>query len=66
MPIVTADWHADRDERWTVPLGGGVGKLSRTGKLPVNPSLAAYYSVEHPTFGPEWRVRFQVQFLCPK
>jgi hypothetical protein len=24
-PINTANWKADSDNRWTVPLGGGVG-----------------------------------------
>jgi hypothetical protein len=65
-PIITADWHADSDERWTVPVGGGVGRLFKIGKLPVNMQLASYYNVVHPTFGPEWTVRFQVQFLFPK
>ncbi len=46
----------------TVPLGGGVGRLFRIGKLPVNASLASFYNVEHPTFGPQWSVRFQIQF----
>ena len=30
-PIVTADWKADKaGDVWTVPLGGGVGKLFQT------------------------------------
>lgn len=65
-PIITADWHADSDQRWTVPLGGGVGRLFRIGKLPVNMQLQSFYNVVHPDFGPEWSVRFQLQFLFPK
>jgi hypothetical protein len=77
-PIVTADWKADRGgDVWTVPLGGGVGKLFRLGqivplegdpiaKLPINTQLAAYGNVHHPKFGPEWQLRFQIQFLFPK
>ena len=65
-PIITANWKADSDDRWTVPLGGGAGKLLRLGKLPVNTQLAAYYNVEKPAFGPDWQLRFQVQFLFPK
>ena len=26
-PIITANWEADSDDRWTVPLGGGFGKI---------------------------------------
>jgi hypothetical protein len=33
-PIITADWEAESDDRWTVPLGAGVGKIVRLGKLP--------------------------------
>ena len=65
-PIITADWHAQVDQRWTVPVGGGIGRLMRFGKLPVNLQLQSFYNVVHPDFGPEWSVRFQIQFLFPK
>lgn len=64
-PIVTADWEADSGERWTVPVGGGVGRLFKVGPLPINMQLAAYYNAEKPRFGSEWQLRFQVQFLLP-
>ena len=41
-PIITADWEAESDDRWTVPLGAGVGKIVRLGKLPVNAQASAY------------------------
>ena len=77
-PIVTANWKADKaGDVWTVPLGGGVGKLFRLGeilpleghpiaKLPINTQLAAYGNVATPEFGPRWQLRFQIQFLFPK
>ena len=77
-PIVTADWKADKaGDVWTVPLGGGVGKLFRLGqilpleghpiaKLPINTQLAAYGNIAKPEFGPRWQLRFQIQFLFPK
>lgn len=65
-PVITANWIVDADQRWTVPVGGGFGWLFRIGKLPVNMQLGAYYNVERPAFGPEWSVRFQVQFMFPK
>jgi len=66
-PIITADWKADSDNRWTVPVGGGVGKIVKLGKLPVNLQLSAYYNVEKPdNFGADWQLRFQFQFLFPK
>jgi hypothetical protein len=49
-----------------VPLGGGVGKLFRLGTQPINVQLAAYDNVAKPEFGPDWQLRFQIQFLFPK
>lgn len=66
-PIITANWQADSDNTWTVPFGGGFGRLFRIGKLPVNTQIQAFYNVEKPdTIGPEWTLRFQVQILLPK
>jgi hypothetical protein len=64
-PIITANWEADSGDKWTVPVGGGVGKLFKLGKLPINTSLQAYYNAERPKFGSDWQLRFQVQFLLP-
>jgi hypothetical protein len=64
-PIMTADWDAD-DNAWTVPVGGGFGKVQRFGKLPINFSFQAFYNAEKPKFGADWSTRFQVQFLFPK
>jgi hypothetical protein len=66
-PIITADWEADdSDDRWLVPIGAGIGKVQRLGRLPVNLQLAAYNNVVRPDAFPEWNVRFQVQFLFPR
>lgn len=66
-PIITANWKADRaSDRWTVPLGGGVGKIFRIGKLPFNGSLAVYYNVVKPKMGPDWAIRTQIGLLLPK
>lgn len=65
-PIITVNWKADRSQRWTVPLGGGVGKIFHLGRLPVNTQLSAYYNVVTPDDGPNWQIRAQVQFMFPK
>ncbi len=64
-PIITANWEAHAGDTWTVPVGAGVGKLFKVGKLPINTSLQAYYNAERPTFASDWQLRFQVQFLLP-
>ena len=65
-PIATVAWKADSGQKWTVPLGGGVGKIFHLGKLPVNTQLSAYYNVVKPDFGSDWQIRAQVQFMFPK
>jgi len=65
-PELTASWKADSGQQWTVPLGGGVGKIVHFGELPVNMRLAAYYNVVHPDYQANWQVQFQVQFMFPK
>jgi len=67
VPIITANWEADdSDDRWTVPVGGGIGKIMKIGKLPVNLQLQSFYNVEKPELAADWSIRFQVQFLFPK
>ena len=65
-PILTADWKVNNSNRWTVPLGGGVGKIFHFGKLPVNTQISGYYNVVRPDFGPNWQIRAQVQLMFPK
>jgi hypothetical protein len=65
-PIMTANWAAvDNDNIWTVPVGGGVGKILKIGQQPVNMQLAYFYNVEHPSGGADQQVRFQVQLMFP-
>ena len=65
-PLITANWEASSGDEWTVPLGGGFGKIFRIGKQPVNGQVQAFYNVEKPEFGADWTLRAQLQFLFPK
>ena len=65
-PIITANWEANSDDRWTVPVGGGGGRVFKIGPQPVNMSLQAYDNVETPHFGPDWSIRLTVALLFPK
>ena len=47
-PIITVNWKAESSQRWTVPLGGGVGKIFHLGKLPVNTQLSRLLQCGHP------------------
>lgn len=65
-PVITANWEADSDDRWTVPVGGGFGRLVKFGKQPVDFKLQAFSNVESPDRGPDWSAMFSVKFLFPK
>lgn len=64
--VLTANWDAPEGQRWTIPLGGGAGKLLKIGKQPVNVRAEAYYNVERPVIAPEWLASFTIQLLFPK
>ncbi len=65
-PIITANWEAQDGQEWTVPLGIGIGKLFKPGKIPLNCTAQYYYNVITPDYGPDWSLRLQVQMLFPK
>ncbi len=65
-PIWTVNWQAKGPNQWTVPMGGGVGKLFKIGPLPVNSQINMYYNVARPEYAPNWQIRLQVQLMFPK
>jgi hypothetical protein len=65
-PIITANMMVDNSDRWTVPIGGGVGRLIRVDKLPLNMQLQGFYNIAHPDAGADWSIRFQIQLLLPE
>lgn len=65
-PLITADWQANSSNRWTIPFGGGLGRLVRFGKLPVDFKLQAFGNLEKPDGGPDWSLQFALKFLFPK
>jgi hypothetical protein len=77
-PIVTANWHngaegdaANGDDttpggRWTMPFGGGVGRVMRLGMQPVNLSANFYGNAVHPPGASSWGMRLQIALLFPK
>ena len=64
-PILTANWNADSDQRWIIPFGGGIGKVFKLGKQPINVNAQGYYNSVKPDGWGEWQARVQVQLLFP-
>jgi hypothetical protein len=65
-PILTANWRASSGNVWTVPVGGGVGKIMKLGFQPINWQLEFYGNAVYPAGGSSWTFRGQLAFLFPK
>lgn len=77
VPVITANWEADSNNTWTIPLGGGFGKITKWGHQPVDLSIQAFYNIVQPkpliaqapnldNQGETWTLRLQLKFLFPK
>lgn len=66
-PTITADWKRPSDERWLVPLGGGLGWIFPIGKQKIIAEVQYFRTVVHPDTDPfpDWTVRVQMKFLFP-
>ena len=65
-PIITANWTAPASQRWTVPVGGGIGRIFKVGGQALNAQLGGYYNVVRPDGAATWQLRAQLVFLFPK
>ncbi len=60
-PNIIADFEADSGDKWTVPIGIGIGKTLQFGNLPVRFALEYYGSVVRPdTIGVTHSLRIMV------
>ena len=68
QPILTANWNssAASGSVWTVPFGGGVGRIMKLGFQPVNISVQAYGNAIHVPGASSWNVRASIALLFPK
>jgi hypothetical protein len=65
-PTISANWEASSGNKWTVPFGGGIGKIVKSGKVPMDYKLTAYWNADKPQYAPDWNLQFTVKFLFPK
>ena len=61
-PNIVANWQARRT-KWTVPLGGGVGRIVRIGKLPIKLSAGLFYNIIQPAPGGRWVLNTDLTFI---
>lgn len=65
-PILTANWEGSSGNVWTVPFGGGVGRITKLGFQPVNLTAQFYGNAAYPSGTSPWGMRLQIAFLFPK
>ena len=65
-PILTANWMASSGNVWTIPFGGGVGRIMKLGFQPVNITAQFYGNAVYPAGTSPWGMRLQIAFLFPK
>lgn len=60
-PAIIYDWEADSGNGLLLPLGGGVAKTTRIGKIPLKMELEIYHYIVSPDrFGPQWLMSFNI------
>jgi hypothetical protein len=64
-PIITSNWLAAPGQQWTVPVGGGFGRVFKIGDQPVNGQIQAFYNAAHPTGTADWQLRTSLALLFP-
>jgi hypothetical protein len=69
-PLITADWTVDSHHRWTVPVGGGFGRVFPVGDMVMDVHVQAFYNgLTAPAAGMtnvgKWTSLLVVHFLFP-
>jgi hypothetical protein len=62
-PVITSNWAATSSDRWTVPVGGGIGRRFKIDNQLVNTRIQALYNVARPDLAPRCQLQVQVQLL---
>lgn len=62
-PVNIADWEAASGEEWTIPVGGGFGKVVMNGRIPINLKLEAYSYTRAPPDSADWLLMLGIELL---
>jgi len=65
-PTITANWNAEKGQKWTIPVGGGINKLVFFGKMPVNFGAQYYQNVVRPDYAGKSEFRLITTFVFSK
>ena len=65
-PSLYADHKVSTGHAWTIPVGGGVGRVLKIGPQTINSQLSAYRNVVHTSQGAHWQLRAQLALVYPQ
>jgi len=66
QPTWAYNHNADEGNRFTFPIGTGINKVTKFGKLPVKLTMQYWYYLASPdTFGPQHQIRIQIAPVIP-
>jgi len=65
-PPISADFTRDKGDRWTLPLGGGVGRVFSLGRQKLSLSLEGYGNIAHPDGTPDSFTILTFSFIFPE
>ena len=66
VSVMGADWTAPRNQRWTVPAGGGFGRVFKVGNQALNARTQFWNDTQRQVGGPSWTMQTQLQLLYPR
>jgi hypothetical protein len=64
-PILTANYTAPGNQKWSIPVGGGFSKTFKLGDQPMQLGVFYYTYVERPISAPQTQVRIVWSLLFP-
>jgi hypothetical protein len=63
QPTLIANWLAPQSQKWTVPIGGGFGRIFKVGQQAISLSCESYNNVIRPTTSARWTLQANLVFL---
>ena len=64
-PVITSNWNAPGNQKWTVPVGLALVQTNNWFKLPMSFQVGYYGNVVRPNFAPYGLWRFQWSLIWP-
>lgn len=65
-PIITANWNAQKPNRWMIPMGGGIARNATMFGAQYQFSMQGFHNTVRPDGAPEYQFRVTVVLPLPK